>query len=117
MVSKDITVFFIAGLLFFAMVSCNNNKDNSSFKKALNQAGTNKPELLKVIGHYKKDPLDSLKLRAARFLIENMPGHFSYDSTNLDHYRPVIDTVNSMKSRGLSLETIKGKVNLHRWIA
>ncbi len=49
---------------------------------ALDSAKQNKKELLKVISHYRKNPKDSLKLRAAYFLIANMPGH-SYVKTKL----------------------------------
>jgi hypothetical protein len=47
-------------------------------EQALTLAEDNRSELEKVLSHYSGDPADSLKLRAARFLIENMPGHFSY---------------------------------------
>ncbi|MEL7587117.1 MAG: hypothetical protein AAGU19_10430 [Prolixibacteraceae bacterium] len=97
-------------VLLFLTYACSRDLP-SGVKKALELAGENRKELEKVLERYRQDESDSLKLQAACFLIENMPGHFSYDSTNLDHYRPVIDTINSMKSRGLSLETIKGKVN------
>lgn len=43
-------------------------------EKALEMAGTNRAELEKVMEHYRGD---SLKLRAARLLIENMQYHFS----------------------------------------
>ena len=43
-------------------------------EKALEISGTNRAELEKVLEHYRED---SLKLRAARFLIENMQYHFS----------------------------------------
>lgn len=104
------TFLFSQVLLLFFTCACSRDLP-SGVKKSLELAGENRQELEKVLAHYQKDTADSLKLKAARFLIENMPGHFSYDSTNLDHYRPVIDTINSMKSRRLSLETIKGKVN------
>jgi len=48
----------------------------------LRQAGRNRGELEKVLNHYRKNPADSLKLRAAEFLILNMPGKYSiyYDA-------------------------------------
>jgi len=48
----------------------------------LRQAGNNRKELEKVLIHYGKVPADSLKLRAAEFLITNMPGKYSeyYDA-------------------------------------
>ncbi len=72
--SRFIILFSVC---FFFLISCD-TKDKK-LRSALELAGDNKEELLKVIDHYQKDPGDSLKLRAARFLAENMPGHFSYD--------------------------------------
>jgi hypothetical protein len=48
----------------------------------LQQAGGNRAELEKVLKYYGKTPADSLKLRAAEFLIVNMPGKYSeyYDA-------------------------------------
>jgi hypothetical protein len=48
----------------------------------LKQAGDNRGELEKVLKHYSRNPADSLKLRAAEFLIVNMPGKYSayYDA-------------------------------------
>ncbi|WP_280751867.1 MULTISPECIES: hypothetical protein [unclassified Parabacteroides] len=38
----------------------------------------------KVLTHYSASPSDSLKLRAAVFLIENMPYYFSYSGEELE---------------------------------
>jgi hypothetical protein len=53
---------------------------------ALDAAGYNRPELEKVIQHYNQNPSDSLKLKAAYFLLENMKDKFSYQGELLDHY-------------------------------
>jgi hypothetical protein len=45
----------------------------------LKQAGGNRSELEKVLKHYGKRPADSLKFRAAEFLIENMPDKYSVE--------------------------------------
>lgn len=45
-------------------------------QRALMESGGNRSELEKVIAHYSVSPADSIKLRAARFLISNMPGHY-----------------------------------------
>ncbi|MDR1340200.1 MAG: hypothetical protein LBK58_09140 [Prevotellaceae bacterium] len=42
-------------------------------------AGDNRGELEKVLKHYSRNPADSLKLRAAEFLIANMPGKYSQE--------------------------------------
>ena len=39
-------------------------------EQALRLAGDNRPELERVLAHYSQRPEDSLKLRAARFLIK-----------------------------------------------
>lgn len=56
-----------------ALCSCSDNEERR-LEKALEMAGTNRAELEKVMEYYRGD---SLKLRAARFLIENMQYHFS----------------------------------------
>ncbi|GHT53165.1 hypothetical protein AGMMS49982_15470 [Bacteroidia bacterium] len=51
-------------------------------ENVLKQAGDNRSELEKVLRHYSQDSADSLKLRAAEFLIVNMPDKYSeyYDA-------------------------------------
>ena len=62
-------------LTFF---SCSND---SPLEQALIYAAFNRPELEKVLNHYKHD---SLKYRAACFLIENMPGKYGIVAENPD---------------------------------
>ncbi len=62
-------------LLILFSVSCT-NKNGSNLQNALKLAGPNKKELKKALNHYKKDPADSLKYKAACFLIENMRWHY-----------------------------------------
>ena len=107
---KFCTVLFI----FFVSIiigSCGYGDHGRKLRSALEQAGANKEELLNVIEHYKKDPADSMKLRSARFLIENMSGHFSYDTSYLYKYRPVIEKINTLRVNGFPKEFIKGQVN------
>ncbi len=47
----------------------------SPLETSLEQAGKNRTELEEVLTHFSRLPEDSLKYKAARFLIENMPGH------------------------------------------
>ncbi len=68
---KTCFLFMILSLL----ASCTIQKTKGvSLEQALSMAGENRAELEKVLEHYKND---SLKLDAARFLIRNMPFHFS----------------------------------------
>ena len=47
-------------------------------ESALSQAGPNRPQLESVLNHYRTADANQDKLRAAEFLIENMPAHYSY---------------------------------------
>ena len=64
-------------VFFFLLVSC--SRYPAGVERALKLAGDNRAELEKVLRHYSRHPEDSLKYRAACFLIENMTGHFSVD--------------------------------------
>ena len=46
-------------------------------ESVLQQSGSNRKELQKVLKHYGKNPSDSLKLHAAEFLIKNMADKYS----------------------------------------
>ena len=62
-------------------------KSHSALELSLNFAKDNRNELEEVLDHYKREAKDSLKFKAACFLIENMPNYWSYQDTRLDHYR------------------------------
>ena len=65
---------YIHMMLCLLLLSCSDK--NNELESALHYAGTNRAELEKVLRYYEGD---SLKYRAAVFLIENMPYHFGYD--------------------------------------
>lgn len=48
---------------------------------ALKAAGDNKSELKAVLRHYSMEDMDAEKLEAAKYLIINMPAHYSYRDT------------------------------------
>jgi hypothetical protein len=75
------------GVLLLSLLSCEQDGD---LRQALKLADDNRPELEKVLAHYKKNQADSLKYKAACFLIKNMSRHFTYDTTNLHLYRPIL---------------------------
>lgn len=56
----------------------------------LQVAGDNRPELEKVLSHYRDEPL---KLRAARFLIGNMDAHYCYGGKAVDGYYHDMDSL------------------------
>ena len=81
--------------IFCVLFSC--KPENKALEVALRFAGDNRAELEKVLQHYSKNPADSLKLRAAIFLIENMPGHYTLEGDVINRYREKIyeDTTSS----------------------
>lgn len=72
--------------LFLTVLNC--CTPPSPLEEALALSGENRGELEKVLNHYKHD---SLKLKAAEFLIANMPGHCTLRGETIDHYRSIID--------------------------
>ena len=67
------------------------NTEQRELKQALRAAGSNRPELEAVLDHYRSDA-DSLKLRAAKYLIRYMPLHRSYG----DEIERLYDRIDSM---------------------
>ena len=75
----------------FAMVAC--SRYPADVKRALILAGDNRAELEKVLNHYKASRADSLKYRAAIFLISNMPHYYSCEGPSLDKFRDEFDRI------------------------
>jgi len=75
-------------LLFFLafLFSC----QKSNLERALESAGKNRPEIEKVLTHYRKD---KLKLKAAKFLIENMDTYYSINYKWLNAYYNTLDSI------------------------
>ena len=65
----------------------------SRLEAALELAGENRPELEAVLQHYSGDKADSLKYRAARFLIENLPLHYGYAGKGLEDFKCDFDSL------------------------
>lgn len=76
-------IYFI--LIFFITSACNNYPDK--VEKALKLAGENRSELEKVLIHYGQKKEDSLKLKAAEFLISNMPYYYSLSGSELEIFK------------------------------
>jgi len=71
---------------------------------ALQAAGGNKKELQKVLHYYKKNPADSLKYKAACFLIENMPFYTYSSGEQLENYKSYYAWLK--KSRGQTAKQV-----------
>lgn len=63
-------------------------------------AGKNRPELERVLDYFGGEPL---KLEAAKFLIRNMPGHYSYRGKEIERYYDAVDSV-LLWGRGRTVE-------------
>ncbi|MFV0588252.1 hypothetical protein [Bacteroides reticulotermitis] len=87
-------IYLIAFYLLYT--GCSKNE----VQVALDYAGTNRAELEKVLAYY-KDPKDSLKLRAACFLIANMPYHGYLWSERQEMYRKKIAAGGRVLGRGI----------------
>ena len=81
------TMYFCVMLCIF-FSSC--GQKNDKLENALKLAKENQKELEKVLAHYAQHPADALKLKAAEFLIENMPGHYTIQGTLINEYREKI---------------------------
>lgn len=100
MSKRECKVLFVNLFLVYSLISCHTN---SKLEQALYIAGENRTELEKVLEHYEKDT-DSLKLKAAIFLIENMPGHRSYIGDTIRNYYKELDLI-------LNMDTIASYIN------
>lgn len=78
--------FFLI-VVFLSLFSCMGTVDRLEW--ALTLAGENRTELEKVLQYYKDD---SLKYKAACFLIENMPYHYGYEDARLDSVKAILAT-------------------------
>ena len=87
-------LFPVIVLLLFA--SCS-SKSESSLYTALDLAGNNRHEIQKVLDHYCA-PGDSLKRRAAEYLIANMAGKYTVTSPALEAYEELLPEIAKVPS-------------------
>ncbi|WP_135043936.1 transglutaminase-like domain-containing protein [Barnesiella sp. WM24] len=74
---KYYTCCIIFSLISVASVSCSRDTCHADMEEVLSLSGKNRDELEKVLDYYNGSQDDSLKLRAAKYLIKNMPGKYS----------------------------------------
>lgn len=77
--------------------SCHSSKEKDFLEIALKMAGDNRKELEKVLTFYSRNLSDSLKYKAACFLIENMPYYYSFEGPALDTYLTFYKTLAERK--------------------
>ena len=77
--------FALSAFLLTAVITIGCSK-HSPVADVLDSAGSNRTELEAVLNHYRNVDNNPQKLRAAEFLIENMPAHYSYAGTQIYEY-------------------------------
>ncbi len=113
--------FIILLVLGFTASLLAQNNYPADVQNVLNKAGKNKTELEKVLRHYSQNPADSLKLKAAFFLIGNMGekyyAHYIIaDSNGTDLHFNVLDypDYKHMVTAWDSVEAINGPISNKR---
>ena len=101
----------ITALFLSFLFACSSHSDD--VQRVLNQAGDNRKELEQLLEYYSKKPEDSLKLKAAYFLIKNMANKYSITGENaekLDHiyrlvnHKPIKERSKFFRTYGDSLQ-------------
>src|SRR5437016_3981941 len=84
------------GFLYFLLcvtilfIAC--NAVPNSVQQVLDRSENNKNELEKVIDHYRKQN-NKLKLKAAYFLITNLPYHYHYEGKGVENYKKLFSII------------------------
>lgn len=104
---KNSIIVLFTTVMLVAFSSCGN--DDKYLYYALKTAGKNKTELIAVLKHYRTVDKDPLKLKAAKYLIANMPCHYSYSDTAMAnrYYSVVLKILKSGKDAGWQRDTIR----------
>ncbi|NDV65498.1 hypothetical protein [Bacteroides sp. 224] len=85
---------FIIGIISQIIIVSSCNLQKNELEKTLTLAGENRTELESVLSYYNQQPEDSLKYKAACFLIENISGHYSYkDTSRINKYYRELDSI------------------------
>ena len=87
--------FLVCFFLILVAFGCTRRTLGPDIRAALADAGSNRKELLKVLDDYSA-PADSLKLRAAEFLIANMPYHYGYYGADIDKYGIIFSLIDTL---------------------
>ncbi len=74
-------------VMFLFCFACR-TAEEKQLEMALQFAGENRSELEKALRYYHPHSGDSLKYKAVRFLIRNMPGCWGPDSSFTQSYQP-----------------------------
>ncbi len=105
-VGKVMTVT-AAAVFLCAYTSCDG--EGRYLRRAMRLAGDNKSELREVLRHYRTADNDPEKLAAARYLIANMPAHYSYADTAMvsRYYETALGILKSGRSAEWQRDTLR----------
>lgn len=97
----------LVSLLLVAFSGC--SKDTVYLHYALKAAGDNKSELKSVFKHYRTVDKDPQKLSAAKYLISNMPAHYSYRDTSAinSYYAKALEILGTGPSPDWQRDTLR----------
>lgn len=84
-----ISDIYLYSMILVIFTACHRD---AKLEKSLSISGKNRVELEKVLMHYKNDS-DILKLKAAKFLICNMPNHNSYVGAKIKNFYNEMDNI------------------------
>lgn len=100
-----ISLFVLLSTVAFS--SCSD--DFLYLQYALKAAGDNRSELIEVLNHYKRIDRDHEKLAAAKFLISNMPAHYSYNDTSAinRYYSKALEILGTGPSPDWQMDTLR----------
>jgi len=97
---------YLIYISFLILTACNKS---SNFNHILKESGDNCVELEKVLEHYSQNASDSLKLKAAKFLIINMPAHYSVNSDDFITYFSYMDSIFAQEDNFFRLDSVYKK--------
>jgi hypothetical protein len=110
MPKNNYNIKYIIPIVFFPLALFFVFHDFMSYPKSLypifEQAGSNQSELKNVIKHYSHHASDSLKLKAAIFLIENMDAHYSYQSDQWEKFQLELDSLFKKETDPVKLDPL-----------
>lgn len=103
MTVRQLIFNFCTFLLF--LNGCQLKTTAPGVEEAMSQAGNNRQELFKVVQHYQGEE-DSLKLKAALFLIENMTDKFYLTGKSVDEYYMFMDSIYQIRQEEYDIPAI-----------
>lgn len=91
-------IIYVLSFLFFILIIGIYARYSQSVETIFKGVERNESELKKVLIHYSVHPADSLKKKAALFLIKNMDAHYSYQSPSWEKLQIELDSLFSSET-------------------